>query len=79
MDEQALPVPSAKHRQWSRGGAEDGHAFDFGRRITDPPRDRSSFVSILGRDYDRGEPPERRHRGFPPSLGLRCIEAGRIA
>ena len=47
--------------------------------MADAARDGFGFGRILGRDDDRREPPERRHRRFAPGLGLGGVEAGRIA
>jgi hypothetical protein len=46
------------------------------RGMADAAGDRFGFGRVLGRDDDRREPAERRHRRLAPRLGLGGVEAG---
>ena len=79
VDQQALAMAAAQHRQRRGGGAEHRHAFDLGRGMADAPGDAVGFGRILGGNDDRRQPPERRHRRLAPGLGLGGVEAGGVA
>ena len=77
VDQQALAVAAAQHGERGGGRAEHRHAFDARRGLADAAGDGFGLGLVLGRDDDRRQPAERRHRRLAPRLGFGGVEARR--
>ena len=79
MDEQALAVKPAEHRERGGGRAKHRHSFNVRRGMADAASDGFGLARVLRRDDDCGETAERRHRSLAPRLRFRGVEASGVA